>query len=79
MSGQSASIAYPKEKKEAITMTLRLDRKLQQRFDRLSAQSDYSRNRLMCMALQSGVEQLERELSGAAPNNEKKGAVFYRS
>lgn len=49
------------EKKEdkSVVMTLRLDRELQERFDKLAAQSDRSRNELMCMALQYALEHLE--------------------
>lgn len=49
------------EKKEnkSVVMTLRLDKDLQEEFDKLSAQSDRSRNELMCMALQYALEHLE--------------------
>lgn len=49
------------EKKEnkSVVMTLRLDKDLQEKFDKLSAQSDRSRNELMCMALQYALEHLE--------------------
>ena len=49
------------EKKEdkSVVMTLRLDRELQERFDKLAAQSDRSRNELICMALQYALEHLE--------------------
>ena len=44
---------------KSVVMTLRLDRELQERFDKLAAQSDRSRNELMCMALQYALEHLE--------------------
>ena len=49
------------EKKEdkSVVMTLRLDRELQEAFDKLAIQSDRSRNELMCMALRFALEQLE--------------------
>lgn len=49
------------EKKEdkSIIMTLRLDRELQEEFNKLSAKSDRSRNELMCMALRFALEHLE--------------------
>ena len=49
------------EKKEdkSVVMTLRLDRDLQEEFDKLSVQSDRSRNELMCMALRFALEHLE--------------------
>ncbi len=47
-----------KEDKTVIT-TLRMDRELQEEFDRLSARSDRSRNELMCMALRYALDHLE--------------------
>ena len=48
-------IVRPKctDKKEdrSITMTIRLERELQEQYDDLSAKSGRSRNELMCMAL----------------------------
>lgn len=56
-------IVRPKntEKKEdkSVVMTLRLERDLQEEFDKLSVQSDRSRNELMCMALRFALEHLE--------------------
>lgn len=56
-------IVRPKsaEKKadKSVVMTLRLDRDLQEKFDKLSAKSDRSRNELMCMALRFALEHLE--------------------
>lgn len=49
------------EKKEdkSVVMTLRLDKELQEAFDKLAVQSDRSRNELMCMALRYALEHLE--------------------
>lgn len=44
---------------KSVVMTLRLDRDLQEEFDKLSVQSDRSRNELMCMALRYALEHLE--------------------
>lgn len=44
---------------KSIVMTLRLDRELQEEFNKLSARSDRSRNELMCMALRFALEHLE--------------------
>ncbi len=59
----SKFIVRPKEavKKEdkSVIMTLRLDKELQEEFDKLSALSDRSRNELMCMALRYALDNLE--------------------
>jgi len=49
------------EKKEdkSIVMTLRLDKELQEDFDKLAVKSNRSRNELMCMALKYALEHLE--------------------
>lgn len=56
-------IVRPKgtEKKEdkSIVMTLRMDKDLQEEFDKLATRSDRSRNELMCMALRYALEHLE--------------------
>lgn len=56
-------IVRPKEadKKEdkTVIMTLRMDRKIQEEFDELSAKSERSRNELMCMALRYALDNLE--------------------
>lgn len=48
-----------KKEDKSVVMTLRLDRELQEEFDKLAAQSDRSRNKLMCMALRYALEHLE--------------------
>ena len=40
-----------KKEDKSITMTIRLERELQEQYDDLSAKSGRSRNELMCMAL----------------------------
>ena len=49
-----------KEKEEkSVVMTLRIDKVLQEEYDRLSVTSDRSRNELMCMALRYALDNLE--------------------
>lgn len=48
-----------KKEDRSVVMTLRMDRELQQKFDKLAAQSDRSRNEVMCMALQYALDHLE--------------------
>lgn len=49
-----------KEKEEkSVVMTLRIDKVLQEEYDRLSVKSDRSRNELMCMALRYALDNLE--------------------
>lgn len=48
-----------KKEDKTVIMTLRMDRKLQEEFDMLSAKSDRSRNELMCMALRYALDHLE--------------------
>ena len=43
----------------AIIMSLRLDRRIQERFDELANQSGHSRNALMVMALRYALDHLE--------------------
>lgn len=56
-------IVTPKsiEKKEDkfVVMTLRIEKDLQEEFDKLASKSERSRNELMCMALKYALEQLE--------------------
>ena len=49
------------EKKEdkSITMSLRMDRVLQEAYDELAQKSGRSRNELMCMALKYTLDNLE--------------------
>ena len=51
-------IITPKEDK-AVTMTIRIDRTLQERYNELSAQTTRSRNELICMALQYALDHME--------------------
>ena len=51
-------IITPKEDK-AVTMTNRIDRTLQERYNELSAQTNRSRNELICMALQYALDHME--------------------
>ena len=55
----------PKNDEKSVVMTLRIDKELQQKYDKLAAKSDRSRNELMTMALRYALENLE-----FIPNNE---------
>lgn len=48
-----------KKEDKSITMTIRLERELQEEYDKLSAKSGRSRNELMCMALLYALENLK--------------------
>ncbi len=50
-----------KQRKEDVyaTVTLRMSKELLEKFDKLAAQSDRSRNEVMCMALQYAMDHLE--------------------
>ncbi len=39
--------------------TLRMPKEIRQEFDKLAGKSDYSRNQLMCMALQYALDNLQ--------------------
>lgn len=47
-----------KEDKSTV-MSLRIDLELQAKYDDLAAKSGYSRNQLMCMALQYAIDNLK--------------------
>ncbi len=51
-------IIKPREDK-AITMTIRIDRVLQERYNELSAKTNRSRNELIGMALQYALDNME--------------------
>lgn len=51
-------IITPKEEK-AVTMTIRIDRALQEKYNELSAKTNRSRNELIGMALQFALEHME--------------------
>ncbi len=51
-------IIEPKEDK-AVTMTIRIDRILQERYNILSAQTNRSRNELIGMALEYALDNME--------------------
>lgn len=50
---------YDKKEDKNVVISLRIERELQEEFDRLAAKSDRSRNELMCMALRYALEHLE--------------------
>ena len=51
-------IITPKEDK-TVTMTIRIDKSLQEAYNKLSARSDRSRNELICMALQYALDNMD--------------------
>lgn len=64
-------IVTPKEDK-TVTMTIRIDRALQEEYNRLAAKTNRSRNELIGMALQyaldhNGAEKLRRDRKSASP------------
>ena len=56
-------IITPREDK-TVTMTIRIDRTLQERYNQLSAQTNRSRNELIGMALQYALDHMELKESG---------------
>lgn len=51
-------IITPKEDK-SVTMTIRIDKKLQEKYNDLSAKTNRSRNELISMALQYALDHME--------------------
>ena len=51
-------VVTPKEDK-SVTMTIRIDRSLQERYNELSAKTNRSRNELISMALQYALDNME--------------------
>ena len=51
-------VITPKEEK-SVAVTVRIDRRLQEAYDKLSARTNRSRNELMGMALQFAIENME--------------------
>ncbi|MBR5129510.1 MAG: CopG family transcriptional regulator [Firmicutes bacterium] len=51
-------IIVPKEER-SITMTIRIDRSLQEKYNELSLKTNYSRNELIGMALQYALDNME--------------------
>lgn len=51
-------IITPKEDK-AVTMTIRIDRTIQEKYNELSAKTNRSRNELINMALQFALDHME--------------------
>ena len=54
----SKFIIAPKEDK-SITMTIRIERALQEKYSQLALETDYSRNELISMALQYALDNME--------------------
>lgn len=51
-------VVTPKEDK-AVTMTIRIDRELQEKYNRLSEKTNRSRNELIGMALQYALDNMQ--------------------
>ena len=51
-------IITPKEDK-AVTMTIRIDKSLQEAYNNLSLKTNRSRNELICMALQYALDNMD--------------------
>lgn len=51
-------VVSPKEDK-CVTMTIRIERKLQEEYNELSAKTNRSRNELIGMALQYAIDHME--------------------
>lgn len=51
-------VITPKEDK-TVTMTIRIDKELQEEYNRLSAKTNRSRNELISMALQYALDHME--------------------
>lgn len=51
-------IITPKEDK-AVTMTIRIDKTLQEKYNELSVKTNRSRNELICTALQYALDHME--------------------
>ena len=56
-------VVTPREDK-TVTMTIRIDRTLQERYNQLSAQTNRSRNELIGMALQYALDHMELKGAG---------------
>ena len=56
-------IITPKEDR-TVTMTIRIDRTLQEKYNELSAKTNRSRNELIGMALQYALDHMELKESG---------------
>ena len=63
---------YDKKEDKSVIMTIRMYREIQEAFDRLAAQSDRSRNELMCMALRYALDHLEFVPGDEENENDKK-------
>lgn len=48
-----------KKEDKFVTMTIRIDKALQEEYNNLAEKSDYSRNELICMALRYALDNLE--------------------
>lgn len=53
----------PKEDK-TVTMTIRIDKTLQEEYNQLAAKTNRSRNELICMALRYALDNMELKADG---------------
>ncbi len=53
----------PKEDK-TVTMTIRIDKTLQEEYNQLAAKTNRSRNELICMALRYALDNMELKTDG---------------
>ena len=63
-------IIVPKEDK-AVTMTIRIDRTIQEKYNELSAKTNRSRNELIGMALQYALDNMEIQDKNLSPTKEE--------
>lgn len=54
----SKFVVTPKEDK-SVSMTIRIERRLQEAYDKLAAETNRSRNQVIGMALQYAIENME--------------------
>ena len=77
----SKFIIIPKEEK-AVTMTIRIDRTLQEKYNQLSNETNHSRNELISMALQYALDNMEikkrRMIQKGLLHSEGPSIIFIR-
>jgi len=54
-------VIIPKEDK-GVTMTIRIDRALQEQYNELASKTNHSRNELICMALKYALDNMEIQM-----------------
>lgn len=56
----------------SVTMTIRIDRSLQEKYNNLASMTNRSRNELICMALQYALDNMELKSSGEFDAKDRK-------